>query len=151
MGGRDVTRVRRLAWGCRASLKEAAMSPVVPPSDVRADVGVEARRLTRWSLYMLPATVVWMGVLGLLMWAAWIKNPNRAGESVALTDYGVVGWVVMILVNVLGIVPAVLGGWFAVRALRLGARRGALVGLVLNVVVVALVTVNWIASVITQM
>ena len=127
------------------------MSPVVPPSDVRADVGVEARRLTRWSLYMLPVTFVWMYALGLVTWLLWIKIPNRADESVALTDYGIVGWVAMILFNLLGILPAVVGGWFAVRALRLGARRGALVGLALNGVVGVLSTANWIASVITQM
>lgn len=126
------------------------MAHVVPPSDLRVDVGVEARRLTRWSLFMLPVTVVWVYALGGLTWLLWIKIPDRAGESLALTDYGVVGWVAMILLNVLGILPAVLGGWFAVRALRLGARRGAVAGLALNGVVVVLSTATWIATLITQ-
>lgn len=126
------------------------MTSLFPAPDVSADLNVEAKRLTRWSLYMLPVTIVWTYLLGLVTWLLWIKIPDRAGESVALTDYGATGWVAMILLNVLGVAPAVLGGWFAVRALRLGARWGARVGLALNGAVVVYVMVGWIASLIVQ-
>jgi hypothetical protein len=126
------------------------MTSVSQAHDVSADPDVEARRLTRWSMYMLPVTLVWTYLLGLVTWLLWIKIPDRAGESVALTDGGAVGWVAMILLNVLGVVPAVLGGWFAVRALRLGARWGARAGLALNSAAVMLSMVGWIASLVTQ-
>lgn len=121
------------------------MAPGALPSGLSRDPDVERRRLTRWSLYLAPAGLVWVYAVGLVGWLLRVKNADRGG--VALTDHGVAGWVGIVSMELVGIAPAVLGGWFAVRALRLGARWGAWVGLVLNAVVVALVVGGWVASI----
>ena len=106
-----------------------------------------ARRLSTWSLLMLPVFVVVYfvtGVVGEYVVLGWLGLPEG---SLFLMEGGVAGWLFEIGFALLLVAAPVAGVWCAVRSLRQGGRWPAWTGLVLNALLVLVVVYTFVDAI----
>jgi hypothetical protein len=85
------------------------------------------------ALLLVPATLVWMGLLMPVGWG--LQRALGLDETQMLTEGGGRGVVAFVLILVVSAVPPIVGAALGMRARRLGARRLGTTGVAANAVV----------------
>ncbi len=115
------------------------MTTVSPPSRTSRHLSQTPTRLTRWSLWMLPISLVVFALTSFVSLYLVFPILGLQEGDITLFAHSVGGWVAAVIGWALMAAAPVAGVAFAVRALRRGGRAGAWVGLVLNSLVTLMV------------
>ena len=99
----------------------------------RAHFRLDGHRTAVAALLLVPAMLVWMGVLMPVGWA--LQSALGLDETQMLTEAGGRGAVAFVLMLVVSAIPPIVGAALGVRACRLGERRLGTTAVVMNAVV----------------
>lgn len=116
------------------------MSTLTPSRRVQApDDVARGRRLARWSVLMLAAFVVVYVVTSFVGLSIVLPTLGLQEGDLFLSAHSVAGWSAAVVGWLLLGAAPVSGVWLGVRGRRLGAGATAVVGIVLNALVLLLV------------